>query len=72
MEEDLVIGGEEDDYTDDKPSPLAIIEKQLDVITYVSEIDTEIYDQCMEDKIKVITRALRLIYKIQGQLMKDG
>ena len=71
MEEDLILGDEIEDDEDYKPNALAVIEKQLDVISYVSELDNSVYDECLEDKIKVITRALKLIYKIQGNILKD-
>ena len=65
MEDDLIIG---------EPEPLDnldIIESQLTVITTVMDTDNDLYDEFLADKIKVVSRALRVIYKIQASLLKD-
>ena len=69
MEEDLILGDEEQER--DEINPLDVIDCQVMIINNVSELDNSVYDECLEDKIKVITRALKLIYKIQGNLLKD-
>lgn len=65
MEEDLIIG--EPETLDN----LDIIESQLTVITTVMDTDNDLYDDFLADKIKVVSRALRVIYKIQASLLKD-
>jgi hypothetical protein len=55
----------------DDINPLSIIDNQLDVVTYLNQIDNDTYDKLLEDKIKVMTRALKVIYKAQESLLKD-
>lgn len=65
MEDDLIIG---------EPEPLDnldIIESQLTVITTVMDTDNDLYDEFLADKIKVVSRALKIIHKIQASLLKD-
>jgi hypothetical protein len=70
MEDDLIIGDPEPETENDTPG-LDIIDNQLFVITTVSELDSEVYTQCMDDKVRVIVRALKIIHKIQGNILKD-
>ena len=69
MEDDLILDFEEKEK--DAKNPLDVIDNQLAVIGNVADLDHSVYDECLEDKIKVITRALKLIFKIQGNLLKD-
>ena len=65
MEEDLIIG------EPDQDGHLDIIESQLTVINTLVDIDNDLYDDFMADKIKVVSRALRIIYKVQAALLKE-
>lgn len=67
MEEDLIIGEEVKgtDYS------LDIIDNQLIVINSVLDIDNDIYDDLQADKIKILTNAMKIIQKIQKNLLKD-
>jgi hypothetical protein len=67
MEDDLVIGEEEKDELD----LLDVIDSQLDIIIYVSDIDNDMYDTCLADKIKVTTKAFSVILKAQAKLLKN-
>ena len=64
-EEDLIIGEPEQD------GHLDIIESQLTVINNLVDIDNDLYDDFMADKIKVVSRALRIIFKVQAALLKE-
>jgi hypothetical protein len=66
MEDDLIIG-EERDGSDQ----LDVVESQLTIISTVADLEHDLYDDCLADKIKVITRALRIIYKIQANILKE-
>jgi hypothetical protein len=66
MEEDLIIG-EERDGSDQ----LDVVESQLTIISTVADLENDLYDDCLSDKIKVIARALRIIYKIQANILKE-
>jgi hypothetical protein len=67
MEDDLIIGEEEKDELD----LLDVIDSQLDIIIYVSDIDNDMYDTCLADKIKVTTKAFSVILKAQAKLLKN-
>jgi hypothetical protein len=66
MEDDLIIGEESDEL-----DLLDVIDSQLDIIIYVSDIDNEMYDTCLADKIKVTTKAFSVILKAQAKLLKN-
>jgi len=66
MEEDLIIG-EERDGSDQ----LDVVESQLTIISTVADIENDLYEDCLADKNKVIARALRIIYKIQANILKE-
>lgn len=54
----------------DNPS-LAIIDNQVILINSLFDIDlSDLYDEWREDKIKVITRAIKVIHREQGKLLK--
>jgi hypothetical protein len=65
MEEDLVIGEEEQNDT------LDIIDNQLMVINSVLDVPDDVYDAFTEDKVKVISSAMKIIYTIQRTLLKE-
>lgn len=65
MEDDLILGGEE------QPSDIDIIENQLYVIINVVDIPDDMYDDCPADKIKCVTNAMRIIQKIQRKTIKE-
>lgn len=72
MEEDLVLGEEEEkDPEEEGLSPFRVIETQLDIVNSIYDLDESMYSELREDKLKVIVRALRIIYKIQSNLLKD-
>jgi hypothetical protein len=66
MEYDLIIGEESDEL-----DLLDVIDSQLDIIIYVSDIDNDMYDTCLADKIKVTTKAFSVILKAQAKLLKN-
>jgi|688.fasta_scaffold130455_5 hypothetical protein len=66
MEDDLIIGEESDEL-----DLLDVIDSQLDIIIYVSDIDNDMYDTCLADKIKVTTKAFSVILKAQAKLLKN-
>jgi hypothetical protein len=66
MERDLILGEEESEI-----DLIELMNSQLDVLTYVSDLDSSLYDLLPQDKIKVITKALNVIYKIQVKILKD-
>ena len=65
MEEDLIIGEEENSDT------LDIIDNQLMVINSVLDVPDDVYDAFTEDKVKVISSAMKIIYTIQRTLLKE-
>jgi len=64
-EDDLVLG---DPIEKDG---LDVIDNQLVVITSLMEQDDSVYDQFKEDKVKIIVRAMRIIYKVQANILKE-
>ena len=66
MEDDLIIGEESDEL-----DLLDVIDSQLDIIIYVSDIDNDMYDTCLADKIKATTKAFSVILKAQAKLLKN-
>lgn len=48
------------------------IDVQLDVINYVNEMDhSGLYDEWNEQKIKVLSRAMKIILKAQDLMLKE-
>ena len=66
MEEDLVIGHEREDA-----DSLDIIESQLMIIGSIADLDNDLYDDCLADKVKITARAMRIIFKLQGNILKE-
>ena len=50
---------------------LGIIECQLQIIVTISEMDSDLYDDLTDDKIKTMSGAFRLIREAQRKLMED-
>jgi len=50
---------------------LGVIECQLQVIVTISEMDSDLYDDLADDKIKTMSGAFRLIREAQRKLMED-
>lgn len=50
---------------------LGVIECQLQVIVTISEMDSDLYDDLADDKIKTMSSAFRLIREAQRKLMDD-
>jgi hypothetical protein len=73
MEDDDMesIPEKESEEVEKKLPEIAIIENQLMVITSLADLDINLYPGCVEDRIRVMVRALNVIHKIQGNLLKD-
>ena len=67
MEDDLVLEANEND----RQAELNIIDNQLIVINTLMDVEGAPYDSWEEDRIKVIVRAMKLIYKTQNKLIKE-
>ena len=65
MEEDIIIEPAKEETN------LDVIDSQLSVIQSIYELDENLYPEFREDKLKVIVRALKIIFKIQTTLLKD-
>ena len=50
---------------------LGVIECQLQVIVTISEMDSDLYDDLTDDKIKTMSGAFRLIREAQRKLTDD-
>ena len=50
---------------------LGVIECQLQVIVTISEMDSDLYDDLTDDKIKTMSGAFRLIREAQRKLLED-
>ena len=50
---------------------LGIIECQLQIIVTISEMDSDLYDDLTDDKIKTMSGAFRLIREAQRKLLED-
>lgn len=67
-ENDLVLGG---DDIDEEHDLLEIIENQIMVVNECREWVEEIYDEMPADKIRVVSTALKVIYKAQRKLLSQ-
>lgn len=67
-ENDLVLGG---DDMDEEHDLLEIIENQIMVVNECREWVEEIYDEMPADKIRVVSTALKVIYKAQRKLLSQ-
>lgn len=56
---------------EDKSHLLNVIDTQLYIISTLLESDSSLYDEFAEDKIKIITRALKVIYSAQHKILKE-
>lgn len=65
MEEDMILEYEEAN------SDLDILESQLQIINNVIDIDGAIYDAFEEDRVKVISHAMKIIQKIQRKIVRE-
>jgi uncharacterized membrane-anchored protein len=63
MEEELILGEPERDGLD-------IIDNQLIVISSVSDLDDSLYDKLAEDKVKAVVNAMKIILKVQANILK--
>ena len=50
---------------------LGIIECQLQIIVTISEMDSDLYDDLTDDRIKTMSGAFRLIREAQRKLLDD-
>lgn len=50
---------------------IGIIDNQLSVIVTISEIDVDLYDDLIDDRIKTMAGAFRLIREAQKRLLED-
>ena len=50
---------------------LGVIECQLQVIVTISEMDSDLYDDLADDKIKTMSSAFRLIREAQRKILED-
>ena len=50
---------------------LGIIECQLQIIVTISEMDSDLYDDLTDDKIKTMSGAFRLIRESQRKILDD-
>lgn len=50
---------------------LGIIECQLQIIVTISEMDSDLYDDLTDDKIKTMSGSFRLIREAQRKLLED-
>ena len=67
-ENDLVLGG---DDMDEEHDLLEIIENQIMVVNECREWVEEIYDEMPADKIRVVSTAMKVIYKAQRKLLSQ-
>lgn len=54
-----------------KDHKIEIIENQLWIIASLIDTDNTLYDTFLEDKIKTIARAIKVINKCQEKIMKE-
>jgi hypothetical protein len=65
-EDDLIL----DAGGNDRDPELNIIDNQLILINTMLEIEQEPYNDWLEEKIKILARAMKIIYKTQAKLLK--
>lgn len=68
MSEGIIISDSDEEVYNDY---LEIMESQIMVINEVCEQSLQLYDTMDEDRIKVVTNAYRLIYKLQQKIIKQ-
>lgn len=60
-----------DETTEDGAYLLDIIENQLSVIVTISEMDSVLYDELTDDRIRTMSHAFKLIREAQRKLLED-
>lgn len=60
-----------DERTEDGAYLLDIIENQLSVVVTISEMDSVLYDELTEDRIRTMSHAFKLIREAQRKLLED-
>jgi len=61
---------EEIEQDDSQPLPIQIINNQIQILISVYDLDDSVYEALMEDKIKVMSKAFKVILKAQNALEK--
>lgn len=64
---------DEEEIQEDAPETLIdIIDRQLEILLQLNEVDhSALYDDWNEQKIKVLSMAMKIINRAQTQLFKD-
>ncbi len=60
-----------DETTEDGAYLLDIIENQLSVVVTISEMDSVLYDELTDDRIRTMSHAFKLIREAQRKLLED-
>lgn len=60
-----------DERTEDGAYLLDIIENQLSVVVTISEMDSVLYDELTDDRIRTMSHAFKLIREAQRKLLED-
>ena len=60
-----------DESTEDGAYLLDIIENQLSVVVTISEMDSVLYDELTDDRIRTMSHAFKLIREAQRKLLED-
>ena len=60
-----------DETTEDGAYLIDIIENQLSVIVTISDMDSVLYDELTDDRIRTMSHAFKLIREAQRKLMED-
>lgn len=55
------------EITDDS---LDVMDMQLHVIANIMDVDESVYDSFQEDRIKVVSNAVKIILKLQKELLQ--
>jgi hypothetical protein len=61
---------DEIEQDDSQPLPIQIINNQIQILISVYDLDDSVYEALMEDKIKVMSKAFKVILKAQNALEK--
>jgi len=64
--------GVESGYSDimDIENPFDVISSQVQLINDIQKIDESMYDQCPDDKIKVVGQCFKIILAVQSGKLK--
>lgn len=60
-----------DETTEDGAYLIDIIENQLSVIVTISDMDSVLYDELTDDRIRTMSHAFKLIREAQRKLLED-